>query len=62
MFASKRLPYQRNMIHVHADILEPSLSWTIFALLWTMIRSFCMFSLMIMMLDIYEVIMKEGEL
>lgn len=48
-------------MRTHADILETGLSWAVFALLWAMIRSFHMSSLLIMMLHTYEVITREGE-
>lgn len=50
------------MTHVHADIPEPRLNWTVFALVWTMIGRFHTFSLMIMMLNSYEVTIKGGEI
>lgn len=43
---------------MHADIPEPCLNWTVFALVWTMIRRFHTSSLMIVMLNIYEVTIK----
>lgn len=43
---------------MHADIPEPRLHWTVFALVWTMIRRFHISSLMIVMLIIYEVAIK----